>query len=193
MDKLKLPTRTETERLVLRCYAPGDGPMYFAAAERNREHLREFESGNVLMELHSEAQAEKVVRELAADWEAGNCFFLGAFEKTSGDFVAQVYVGPVNRALPEYEIGYIADCDHEGKGYVSEAVRAVVRILFETMGAHRLRLACDETNLRSIRLAERCGFVREGHRRETKRRLDGSYTGDVFYGMLRSEYETIAK
>ena len=191
MDKLRIdiPTSLETERLNLRCYQAGDGPMYFAVAQKNRDHLRMFESGNALMALDSEAQAEEVVRELAAGWDARKYFFFGAFAKEGGQFVAQIYVGPVNWDTPEFEIGYIADQAHEGQGYVSEAAHAVMGMLFEVLGAHRLRIECNENNLRSRKLAERLGFTQEGFLRETKRRPDGSYSGDIIYGLLRSEYE----
>jgi [ribosomal protein S5]-alanine N-acetyltransferase len=188
-----IPTRLETERLILRCYQAGDGPMYFGAAQRNREHLQEFESGNALMSLQSAEQAEAVVRELAAYWVERRCFFWGVFAKETGEFVAQVYVGPVNWETPEFEIGYIADRDHQGQGLVSEAVRAVLGWLFETLQAHRVRLECSEDNLRSIKVAERCGFIREGHLRETKRRPDGQFSGDLIYGMLRSTYDRLPK
>lgn len=58
-------------------------------------------------------------------------------------------------------------------------------------GAQRVPLYCDETNVRSWRLAERCGFVREGHLRQTQRRArlaDGTWGGDYVYGLLRDDY-----
>jgi RimJ/RimL family protein N-acetyltransferase len=189
--KLDPQLTLETTRLLLRGYRPGDGPMYSAVSQRNREHLRRFEAGNPLNAIENEDQAEALVREFAAGWAEGKFFFFGAFCKDSGDFAAQVYVGPVNWDTPEFEIGYIADAGHEGKGYASEAVRGVLGLLFEILGAHRVRLECSEDNARSIRLAERCGFTREGHLRETKRRPDGSYSGDLIYGMLRKEYEAM--
>ncbi len=48
---LDIPKRIETERLYLRSYQAGDGPTYFAASQRNREHLKEFESGNIIDEF----------------------------------------------------------------------------------------------------------------------------------------------
>jgi len=51
-----------------------------------------------------------------------------------------------------------------------------------------VRIECDDTNLRSIRVAERCGFVREAHFRENKRNPDGTITGTVVYGLLSREY-----
>ena len=190
MDKAPpgMPERIETERLYLRGYRAGDGPMYYAASMRNRDHLAEFESGNVLMQLEDEEHAERVVKELAADWDARRRFFIGIFEKATGEWAGQVCVGPTNWELPEFFIGYVADVNHEGKGYVSEAVIGVLGMLFRDMGAHRVRSDCSESNTRSWRLLERCGFRREGHLRENRRNADGSFHGDFLYGLLRREY-----
>lgn len=185
---LDLPDHIETDRLILRPYRPGDGTLYYLASQRNRDHLSRYESGNALMEIDTEEDAEIIVREFAADWVSRRCFFLGAWEKASGVWVGQVYIGPVNWSLPEFEIGYIADVDHEGRGCVTEAVRASLRLIFDCFGAHRVRLMCDETNERSIRVAERCGFTREAHIRDDMRHPDGSFTGTLHYGLLRREF-----
>jgi RimJ/RimL family protein N-acetyltransferase len=186
--RLELPDKIETARLILRPYQAGDGPMYYAASLRNREHLAEFESGNVLMRLESEDHAEAIVRELAADWVSRSCFFIGIFEKVTGQWAGQVYVGPTNWALPEFTIGYVADVHHEGKGYISEAVNGVLAMLFNDLGAHRIKSDCNENNTRSWRLLERCGFQREGHLRQNRKNADGSFHGDFLYALLRREY-----
>jgi RimJ/RimL family protein N-acetyltransferase len=187
---LDIPTQLETERLTLRCYRPGDGARYYALSQRNRTHLTRYESENVLMGIGSEEQAEIVVRELQADWVARKCFFLGAFERATGDLVAQIYVGPVDWDLPQFEIGFIVDVDHEGRGYVTEAVRGTLRLLFEHMNAHRVCLRCDEENVRSRRVAERCGMLLEGHLRENRRNADGTITGALCFGLLRGDLRT---
>jgi RimJ/RimL family protein N-acetyltransferase len=182
------PSRLETERLYLRSFQPGDGEWYYAAGQRNRAHLAPYEAGNVILEAKSSAEAEDIVRDLAAIWEKGQNFFLAGFEKEHGDFVVQIYIGQVNADLPEYEIGYFVDRGHEGRGYVTEAVRAALVFCFETLSAHKVSLECDDTNLRSWRVAERCGFVKEGHRRENKKHADGSFSGTMYYGLLRAEF-----
>ena len=105
-------------------------------------------------------------------------------------FVAQLYIGPVDWNLPEFGIGYIADVEHKGKGYVTEAVNAVVKLLFESLNAYRIRIETDDTNVRSVGVAERCGFVREGHIRENKKNPDRTYSGTLYYGLLKSEFLT---
>ena len=184
---LDIPTRIDTERLYLRSYQPGDGPWYFAMSQKNQSHLMRYEADNVVMGIKSDEDAEIVVRDLAAEWVARNSFFLGVFDKRTDEFVAQIYVGPVSWDLPEFQIGYFVDKDFEGQGYVTEAAKAALRFAFEHLRAHRVRLRCDDTNVPSRRVAERCGMVREGHIRENKRNEDGSITGTLLYGLLRGE------
>jgi RimJ/RimL family protein N-acetyltransferase len=185
----QIPKQFESERLVLRCYQHGDGEMIFGMGQRNRAHLERYESGNALLSPKNPEEAEALARELDADWEAGRCYFIGAFDKATHEFVAQVYVGVVSRETPEYEIVFIVDQAHEGQGFVLEAVKATLGIVFKRLGAHRVSLRCDETNTRSYRVAERCGFNREGHLRENKRNPDGSRSGTFIYGLLKSEYK----
>jgi RimJ/RimL family protein N-acetyltransferase len=188
---LEIPTRIETERLYMRPYQAGDGAMYYAVGQRNREHMAQYESGNILNHLKDEQHAEIVVRELAVDWMARKQFFLGIFENDTHQWVGQVYIGPTNWDLPEFAIGYLVDVEHEGKGYITEAVKATLCFIFEHLQAQRVRSDCSETNERSYRVLERCGFTREGHFRANKKNPDGSFHGDYQYGLLKSEFEAI--
>jgi aminoglycoside 6'-N-acetyltransferase len=158
-------------------------------SQKNQSHLMRYEADNVVMGIKSDEDAEILVRDLAAEWVARNSFFLGVFDKRTDEFVAQIYVGPVSWDLPEFQIGYFVDQGHEGQGYVTEAVKATLRFVFNYLKAHRIRLKCDDTNVRSIRVAERCGMTREGHIRESKRNSDGEYSGTLYYGLLRREFE----
>ena len=114
--------------------------------------------------------------------------FPGSFEKDSAEFAAQIYIGATNWDIPEFEVGYIADKDHEGKGYVTEALKGCLVFLFKNLKAERVWLECDDTNLRSCRVAERSGFTREAHLRQNKLHPDGRISGTVVYGLLREEY-----
>jgi ribosomal-protein-alanine N-acetyltransferase len=184
-----LPERIEAKRLYLRPYRVGDGPWYYAMSLRNCEHLLPYEAGNPALSLESEEAAEDLMREFAAAWAQCNAFFMGAFRHEDGVFLAQIYVGPVNWDLPGFSVGYFVDVAHQGRGYVGEAVRAALGFAFRDLGAVRVSLSCDEKNVRSMRVAERCGMLREGHLRENKRYPDGSVSGTYLYGLLRREWE----
>jgi ribosomal-protein-alanine N-acetyltransferase len=195
MDRmlLNIPTRIEAERTYLRSYEAGDGPWFYTMSQKNRPHLARYEAGTVVMSIESEQDAKVMVQELAAEWQARNCFFMGAFDRSTDEFVAQVYVGPANWDVPEFTIGYFVDKDHEGQGYVTEAVKAAIGFIFEHLQAHRVRLECDDTNERSWRVAERCGLVREGHIRENKVNADGERSGTLYFGVLKREFEIEAR
>ncbi len=188
---LDLPARLETTRLVLRPYQAGDGPAYYDVCRNNRTHLLPYEADNPACRVMSGEDAEILVRQWAADWTTRHAFVFGAWDKATGAFVAQIYVGCVNWELPEFELGYFVDAAHEGQGLVTEAAQAVLGFVFGSLGAHRVRVHCSDTNLRSYHVAERCGFTREGHLRQTDPRIRdaaGGYWGALLYGLLREEF-----
>ena len=182
-----IPSSFETARLLVRRYQPDDASWYAPMSVQNREHLERYESGNAAMAIETETDAAAVIQDFIASWNARSAFFLGAFRKATGVFVAQIYIGVANWDLPELELGYFADATHTGQGFVTEAAQGALRFCFRELGAHRVRLECDDTNVPSYRVAERCGMIREGHLRENHRHADGSLTGTFLYGILRHE------
>ncbi len=181
---IRFPERLEAERIYVRPYCPSDAPSYFAIAVRNHQHLAAFESGNAAFSLQTETEAENLLREFQDQWTNRKAFYLGVFHKSDKTFVGQVYVGVTNAMLPEFTIGFFADVSHQHQGYITEAVRRVLQCLFQDLRAHRVTLWCDERNEPSWRLAERCGFRREGHLRENKRGPDGAFSGSFCYALL---------
>ena len=141
--------------------------------------------------IDTEEEARIVVRSFTQHWMARTAFYMAAFRQDTLEFVAQIYIGVVSWELPEFEIGYFADMEHEGQGYVTEATNGALQFAFEHLKAHRVRLECDDTNARSYRVAERCGMKREGHIRENKKDINGSLSGTLHYGLLRSEFITL--
>jgi len=184
-----IPTHIETNRLIIRPYLTDDTVWYYTMSLRNKEHLARYESENPIMSIMTESDAEKTIMDFISLWDDQKYRFMGVFLKDSDDFVAQIYIGKLNDQLPEFGIGYIADVEHVGNGYVTEAVSAIVRELFEKIKAHRIQIETDDTNIRSISVAERCGFVKEGHLRENKKHPDGTFSGTLFYGLLKSEFQ----
>ncbi len=83
----------------------------------------------------------------------------------------------------------IGEKDLQGKGYGAEAIRLLLDYGFGTLGLHRVGLDVSAHNARGIRCYEKCGFRREGVRREA--RWWGGRWWDVHeYAILEHEWQS---
>jgi len=63
----------------------------------------------------------------------------------------------------EAEIGWVLAPEHQGRGYGTEAVEALLALCFEQLGVRRVTAGCYTDNVPSWRLMERVGMRRESH------------------------------
>lgn len=87
----------------------------------------------------------------------------------------------------EAEIGITLAPACQGRGYATEALRAMLDYLFGTLAKHRVYASVDPANNPSIRLLERIGFRREAHFRESLF-FKGRWVDDIIYAILRREW-----
>lgn len=85
-------------------------------------------------------------------------------------------------------IGYVLSQDYWGRGLMSEAVREVIRYLFEGEGYDIISCYHYPFNIRSKRVIEKCGFKYEGTLRLASKIFDGSVYDDVCYSIIRDDY-----
>jgi ribosomal-protein-alanine N-acetyltransferase len=71
----------------------------------------------------------------------------------------------VRGAFQNAYLGYYALAPHAGRGYMAEGLELTLRFAFRVMRLHRVESNIQPGNARSIRLARRAGFVREGFSR----------------------------
>ena len=60
------------------------------------------------------------------------------------------------------EIGYFVDGTYQGKGIATEAVRQTEKVGFERLDLQRLVILMDTRNPASERVAQKCGYEKEG-------------------------------
>ncbi|MBW8483241.1 GNAT family N-acetyltransferase [Actinomadura parmotrematis] len=86
------------------------------------------------------------------------------------------------------EIGWTLDPAFGGKGYATEAVRALIDVAFRGLGLRRLYAGCFSDNEPSWRLMERVGMRREQHTvKESLHRTKGWLDGFA-YALLAEEW-----
>ncbi|MDR4945454.1 GNAT family N-acetyltransferase [Neobacillus cucumis] len=90
------------------------------------------------------------------------------------------------------EIGYTLSVEHQGNGYASEAVRALLGYLFKNLNKHKVMAFTDVRNEKSIQLLERIGMRREGHFLENYM-SKGQWVDEYQYSLLQSEWENLYK
>ena len=111
-----------------------------------------------------------------------------AIVTTVGEPIGTLGVHDVDWRCRSAEIGImIGEPACWGQGYGTDAIRALLRHLFDQMGLNRVTLSVFADNPRAIRCYEKCGFGLEGRLRQAFFR-DGSYLDVLIMAVLREDY-----
>lgn len=151
-----------TPRLVLEPVSHAHDGDLFQASLASRAELLPWMPWALDLSMDSQsAYADRAVSE----WESGSPAFaiteLGA---------AIGVIGLIRGSESVYEIHYWLATDRTGRGYATEAAQALPAWARCALGARRIVLHAGTENRRSLAVAERLGFVRDGE-------LQGGMTG----------------
>jgi RimJ/RimL family protein N-acetyltransferase len=183
---LELPERLDGERVAVRPFEDADAPAFHAAIRESIEHVRPWlpwYDGHKTVE-----DTLDFIRRTRADFVLRESFNFGVFDRGDGQPLGGVGLGARDWQVPSFEIGYWLRASAEGKGYMQEAVRLVTALAFETLGAQRVMIRCDQRNVRSQRVAERLGYVREGCLRNEALDTSGRPADMVVYSLIPEEF-----
>jgi len=89
-------------------------------------------------------------------------------------------------------IGYWLAADRQGRGTMTEAVKALTRHAVEVWSLNRVEIRVATTNLRSAAIPKRLGFTEEGVLRQAERHGD-TFQDVAVYTMLVQDWETEQK
>lgn len=189
----RVPHRIETERLVLRCYAPEDAEALRVTCAKNREHLLPWLPW---AEADPQTLDEKLelILGFRSRYDSGENCVMGIFERAGGELVGGTGLHPCGGEGPRHtrEIGYWICAEREGQGYVTEATKALLVVAFRWLQLTTVIVRCDPDNLRSRAIPERLGFVCEGLLRATIHRANGDLAAAYRYCMTAAEFEESA-
>ncbi len=152
----------QTARLVLEPVTHAHDADLFQAALASRAELLPWMPWAV--DLSMDAQSEYTDR-AGPEWDRGS----PAFAITEHGLAIGV-IGLTRVTESEYEIHYWLASDRTGRGYVTEAAQALLVWAPEALGTKRVVLHAGMENRRSLAIAERLGFTRDGE-------LEGGMTG----------------
>lgn len=155
----------ETERLLLKVLDGKAAKLVLDYVKRNKEFLDEWEpaksEGFYEMDYHVK-QLNKDLEEI----ERGNSLRLWIFRKE--DSKTERIIGSVGFSnivrggFLSCFLGYKLDKDEINKGYITEAIKKGIDIMFNEYGLHRIEANIMPRNNRSLRVVEKLGFKYEG-------------------------------
>lgn len=85
------------------------------------------------------------------------------------------------------EIGYDLDRKYWGQGIMSEALHALIRFGFNTMGFNRIEALVEPENIPSSKLLKKIGFCEEGLLRDYQFNKE-KFSDLTIYSLLKREY-----
>ena len=186
MDSNTLPVIT-APRVVLRWISEDDIDGLFEVFS-DPQVIRYWSSGP----LANREAATELQREIVAGNTNESMLKWGIALRDSNTVIGTTTLFHLNLDNGRAEIGYALASAYWGKGYMNEALQALLSHAFGVMNLRRLEADVDPRNTASIRTLERLGFQREGFLRE-RWHVCGEIQDALFYGLLRREWESLRK
>ena len=178
-----LPTINST-RVSLRWITEQDVDSLYAVFS-DPEVMRYWSSGP----LKDREAARELLSEMHDGFQRRLLFQWGIARRTDDTIIGTSTLFHLANNNYRAEIGYALGREHWGRGYMQEALRALLNYAFGELNLERLEADVDPRNTASIRTLERLGFQQEGYLRE-RWKVNGELQDALFYGLLRREWET---
>ena len=169
-------------RLTLRSLQDSDIPQIVVLAG-----VREVAATTLrLPHPYTEADARKFLDEAAREHSAGRGSVFAVCDGSAEQFCGSIGLH-VEPGDAHAELGYWIGRPYWGRGYATEAARAVCRYGFEVLQLHRIFANLFRGNSASARVLEKLGMQREGCARQHRYR-GGEFLDEERYGMLAAEF-----
>ena len=177
----------ETERLVLRKVKMDDANDMYAYS------CDPLVAKHVLWDAHTSVNDTKAyLRYMIRKYRMGEPSSWGIEEKATGKIIGTIgfmWIQPENNAA---EVGYSLSRKEWNKGYMTEALNALLRYGFAEMKLNRIEAMHETSNPASGAVMRKCGMKLEGTMR-SKLINKGKYVDVDLYAILRREFRDWSK
>ncbi|GAA2752300.1 GNAT family N-acetyltransferase [Amnibacterium kyonggiense] len=176
----------ETERLLLRPIDP-ERDLDAMHAYRSREDVCAYippvpVTRERLAETYRDPERTRSVLT-----EPGQVLALAVVLQETGELIGDVVLFWHSAEHRSGEIGYIIGPDHQGRGYATEAARALLALGFDGLGLHRITGRIDARNPASARVLTRAGMRQESVLVENEW-FKGAWSTEIDFAILESEW-----
>ncbi len=186
MWPLRHRLRIETERLVLRPPEHGDFVAWASLRRSSEEYLRCWEPIWAPDHLTRKSFTNRVYW-AQRSVQTGTAVPLFLIRRVDAVLLGAITLDNIRRGPAQSATtGYWTGEQFARQGYMSEAIRAVVRHAFATLDLSRVEAGCLPENAPSRRLLENCGYKYEGVA-QSYLQINGRWRNHVLYANLRHD------
>lgn len=175
--------RLQTTRLVLREFTPGDWQAFHAI--ESRPDVARYQS--FAPRTIAESQTYVLEASQSALEQPRLTFDLAVVLTAEDRLIGRCGLSITDPDLREAVLWYTLHPDEWGRGYTTEAARAMVSFGFRELGLHRIWADCDPANIASWRVLDKLGMRREGHLHENAW-IKGDWVDSFIYAILDREW-----
>jgi len=154
--------KIDGEKIYIRFLEISDAQAMLDLNLRNKEFFQKYvcTRGDSFYKLRAR---EDSIRDSIKQREDDKQYSFGIFKKDTDELVGNIALSEILRdSLQSCYIGYYLDIQHNGKGYMTEAVKLAVRFAFEDINLHRIEAGVMPHNIGSISVLEKASFHKEG-------------------------------
>jgi len=180
--------KLETGRLILRPLVIEDAPVVARLAGR-----REIADTTLsIPHPYSEQQAREWIAMRSGQGKPGKEVVFALTLKPDGKLIGAMGLGDIGAEHCHAEMGFWIGVDCWGKGFATEAARAVIRFGFEELKLNRIYAHYMVRNPASGRVLDKVGMRREGLLRQRMRKW-GVFEDVVLMAILRDDWISLEK
>ena len=173
-----------TERLILRRFECSD----CASVHRNWASDEDVQTKYGEPVYPTEADVGGLLGKYIDAYQYDDKYRWAVIERESGECIGQAAFFLVDSNNHFAEIEYCIGRAFQGKGYATEATKALIRYGFEEIGLNKVQICARTVNAPSRRVIDKCGFTYEGTLRQYFFMGD-HYEDRMFFSILRDEYK----
>ena len=122
-----------------------------------------------------------------ADWSSGTHATWHGVEPGTGRLIVNVSLFVIDADHRAAKVGYRVVPWQRGRGYATEALRAITTWAFDDLHLERIQLEHSVPNVASCHVAQRSGYRLEGTLRAAFRSTDGERHDDHVHGRLAAD------
>lgn len=181
---IQRPIRIDHKRVVLRELCAADAPRMYAY--RSLPEVSRFQG----WEPESIEEVEGFISSLAtiSPGSPGSWFQLGIELLDCRALIGDCGIHVLSSDPRQAEVGVALAPEHQRCGLATEAMEALLGLLFGTLGKHRVIGSVDPGNLASIRLLRRIGLRQEAHHVQSLW-FKGRWADDLIFAILAEEWK----